>query len=157
MIGIRELPERLSQDCFNNPFSPDSGTPAKNIPPLYEVDDGDKVSTCHALNFSSCIYCSTVASTISDITQYSASSISIGSQHISEIEEAREGGRYNRITIVYYSGRLTNGKIFLNRILGFARDVTGSTIIFTIFEKLAVIVLQHIMNPLFISLDMFSV
>ena len=32
-IGIREFLERLAQDCFNNPFSPDSGTPAKNTPP----------------------------------------------------------------------------------------------------------------------------
>ena len=52
LIGIRELSERIAQDCFNNHFSPDSGTPAKNIPPLDEVDDGDTVSTCHALHFS---------------------------------------------------------------------------------------------------------
>ena len=33
-IGIRELSERLAQDCFKNPFPPDIGTPSKNIPPL---------------------------------------------------------------------------------------------------------------------------
>ena len=44
LIGIREFSERLAQDCFNNPFSPDRGTPEKNIPPLDEVNGGDKVS-----------------------------------------------------------------------------------------------------------------
>ena len=39
LIGIREFSERLAQDCFNNNFSSDSGTPAKNIPLLDEVDD----------------------------------------------------------------------------------------------------------------------
>ena len=46
LIGIREFSERLAQDCFNNNFSSDSGTPANNIPPLDEVDDKDTVSTC---------------------------------------------------------------------------------------------------------------
>ena len=55
LIGVRELSERLAQYCLNNPFSPDRGTPAKNIPPLDEVDDGDTVSTCRALHFFSCI------------------------------------------------------------------------------------------------------
>ena len=45
LIGIRKLSERLAQNCFNNTFSPDRGTPAKNIPPLDEVDGGDTVST----------------------------------------------------------------------------------------------------------------
>ena len=34
LIGIREFLERLAQDCFNNKFSPDRGTPAKKITPL---------------------------------------------------------------------------------------------------------------------------
>ena len=33
LIGIRELSERLAQDCFNNKLSPNKGTPEKNIPP----------------------------------------------------------------------------------------------------------------------------
>ena len=53
LIGIREFSERLSQDCFNNPFSTDRGTLANNIPPLNEVDDGDAVSTFRELHFSS--------------------------------------------------------------------------------------------------------
>ena len=67
-------------------FPPDNGTLSKNIPPLDEVDDGEKVSTCHALNFSVCISPSTVARNIFNITQYSASSISIGYTHTDKIE-----------------------------------------------------------------------
>ena len=40
--------------------------------------------------------------------------------------------------------------------LGFARDVIGSTRRCTIVNKLAVIVLQRIMTPSFIPLDMFA-
>ena len=84
LIGIREFSEQLAQDCFNNKSSPDRGTPEKNIPPLDEVDDGDTVSTCLALQFSSCISPSTAVSTISDMALNSASTISIGSEHISK-------------------------------------------------------------------------
>ena len=38
-IIIREFSEILAQDCFNNHFSSDSGTPANNISLLDEVDD----------------------------------------------------------------------------------------------------------------------
>ena len=89
LIGIREFSERLAQDFFNNPFSPDIGTPEKNIPPLDEVDYGDTVSTCCALTFFSCISPSAAVRTISDMTLNSASSISIGYQHISKKEEAK--------------------------------------------------------------------
>ena len=34
LIGIRELLKQLALDCFNNPFSTDTGTLEKNIPPL---------------------------------------------------------------------------------------------------------------------------
>ena len=73
LIDIRELSERLAQDCFNNKFSYDSGTPAKNIPLLDEVDDEDTVSTCRSLQFSTSISPSAAISTISDLTQSSAS------------------------------------------------------------------------------------
>ena len=89
MIGIREFLEKLAQDSFNNHFSPDSGTPTKNIPPLDEVDDGDTVSTCCALHFSSFTSPSAAVSTISDMTLNSASTVSIGSEHIAEKEEAK--------------------------------------------------------------------
>ena len=72
LIGIREFSERLAEDCFNNKFSPDRETPAKNTPPLDEADDGDTVSTCRALQFSSCIYPSAAVRTISDMTLNSA-------------------------------------------------------------------------------------
>ena len=39
---------------------------------------------------------------------------------------------------------------------GFTRDVIGSTIRPTIVNKLAMIVLQRIMNPSFVSLDIFA-
>ena len=81
LIGIREFSERLAQDCFNNNFSSDSGTPAKNIPLLDEVDDEYTVSTCRSLKFSTSISPSAAVSTISDLTQSSAS-------HFSEKEEA---------------------------------------------------------------------
>ena len=77
LMGIREFLERLAQYCFNNKLSSDRGTPAKNIPPLDEVDDEDTVSTCRALQFSSCIYPSSAASTISDMAQNSASTMLI--------------------------------------------------------------------------------
>ena len=40
---------------------------------------------------------------------------------------------------------------------GFSRDVIGLTRICTIVNKLALIVLQHIMNPLFVSFGMFDI
>ena len=45
LIGIREFLERLAQDCFNNNFSSDSRTLAKNVPPLDEFDDEDTAET----------------------------------------------------------------------------------------------------------------
>ena len=84
LIGIRELSERLSQDFFNNNFLTDTGTPENNIPPLDEVNDGETVSTCHAIHFPSYISPSAAAINFSDITQYSASSIYIGYQHTNE-------------------------------------------------------------------------
>ena len=92
LIVIRELLERLAQDCFNDAFSPDRGTPEKNIPPLNEVDDGDTVSTCLALHYSSCISPSAEVSTIYGITLNSASSISFGYQHISKKKKIKSEG-----------------------------------------------------------------
>ena len=77
LIGIIESSERLAQDCFNNKFSSDRGTPEKNILPLDEVDYGDTFSIFRALQFFSCISPSAAVSTISDMTQNSASTISI--------------------------------------------------------------------------------
>ena len=121
LIGIRELSEQLLQYCFNNTFSPDSGTPENNSSPLDELDDGDTVSTCCALHFTSCISPSAAASNISNITQYSASSISIGSQNISEREESREGEIYNTLTSGYCLGRLPNGNKCLKTSLWFCK------------------------------------
>ena len=40
---------------------------------------------------------------------------------------------------------------------GFARYVIGSTRRYTIVNKFAVIFLQHIITPLFVSIDMFAI
>ena len=74
LVGIRELSELFALDCLNNPFSTDTGTPEKNIPPLYEVDDIATFYTCRALYFSSYYSFSTEVRTISDITLKSAPS-----------------------------------------------------------------------------------
>ena len=82
LIGIREFLERLAQYCFNNKFSTDRGNLSNNIPPLDEVDAGDTVSTCRALQFSSFISPSAAVSSISYMTLNTVSTISIGSEHI---------------------------------------------------------------------------
>ena len=119
LIGIRELSERITQYCFNNNFSPNRGNLEKNIPTLDEVNDGDTFSTCRALHFSSCISPSAAVSTISNMTLNSASTISIGSEHISKKEESKQGGRYNRLTRYYCSGKLPNVNRCLQRSLWF--------------------------------------
>ena len=118
LIGIIELSERLAQYCFNNNFSSDRGTPEKNIPPLDEVDDEDTVSTWRSLQFYTSISPSAAVSTISDLTQSSAS-------HFSEKEEAKLGGRYNRLTRGYCSWKLPKGKICLQRSLWFCNGCHG--------------------------------
>ena len=65
------------------------------------------------------------------MTLNSASSISIGSQNIGEKEEAKQVGRYNRLTRGYCSGRFLNGR----QALGFAGDLIGSTRRCTIVDK----------------------
>ena len=49
------------------------------------------------------------------------------------------------------------GRYASREAFGFARDVIGSTRRSTIVNKLAVIVLQHITNSLFVYLDMSDV
>ena len=130
-IGIREFWEQLALDCFNNHFSTVTGTPAKNIPLLDEVDDGETFSTCRALYFSSSASRSTEVSTIFGLT-FNTASLSastfvdpaIGSQHAAEKEGAKEGGRYNMTARGYYNGRLPNGRIFLKRTLWFCNGCT---------------------------------
>ena len=96
--------KRLALDCFRNHFSTDNGTPVKNIPPLYDVDEVETFSTCRSLYFSSSIYPYAEDITISDITINIASPISynlvtsdIGYQNTAEREEARELGIYNQL------------------------------------------------------------
>ena len=91
------------------------------------------------------------------MTLTSASSISIGSQHIAEKEEAKQGGRYNRLTRDCCSRKLPNGNRCSREAFGFARDVIGSISRCTIVDKFVVNILKCIMTPSFVSLDMFHV
>ena len=50
-IGIRELQERIAVDCYNNTFTTDTGTQAKNITSLDYIDNGGNASTCRSLNY----------------------------------------------------------------------------------------------------------
>ena len=43
LIGIRDFLELIALDCFINTFPTYTGTPAKNIPPLDEVDELETV------------------------------------------------------------------------------------------------------------------
>ena len=63
----------------------------------------------------------------SDMTLNIASSISIGYQHISEKEEAKQGGRYNKLTKGYCSGNFPNENNASREAFGFSRYVIGST------------------------------
>ena len=97
LIIIREFLEQLTMYCFNNPFSTDTGNPEKKTYPLDEVDERETVSTYCALHFSSYVSMSTELITIYNITlnsdsllAYNLMTSTIGSQHISEKEEARE-------------------------------------------------------------------
>ena len=118
LIGIREFLERLAFNCFNNTFSTDTGIPEKNIPLLDEIDDGETVSTCRSIHFSSTVYHSTHISTMSDLTlnsaSYSASTLTVytlGSHNSSEKEVSKEGLRYTGTVRGYCNGRLCNRRI----------------------------------------------
>ena len=97
------------------------GTQQIIYPPLDEVDDGYLVSNCHVLNFYSFISPSAAVGTISGTTLNIASTISIGSEHISKIEESKQGGRYNRLTRGYCSGKFPNGNRCLQKIFWFCK------------------------------------
>ena len=75
LIGIREFSEQLALDFFKNNFSTDTGTPAKNITPLDEVDEGEKFSTFRSLHFYIYAYPSKSVRTISYIALNSDSSL----------------------------------------------------------------------------------
>ena len=101
----KELSRPIALDCFNNPFSTDTGTTTNKIRLLEQVNDIETVYTLRNHNFSSSAYQSTEVSTIYDLnfnTNSSSDSTlvdsTIGSQYTSVRELAKEGGRYN-ITI----------------------------------------------------------
>ena len=113
--------ERLDVDCFNNPFSVDTGTP-KNIPLLDEVYKVETVYTCLVIHISSSDYCSTEVRNISDLTLNTVLSpactfggFTISSHNTSEKEGYIGGGRYNRTVRGHCNGSLPNGRIYLKR------------------------------------------
>ena len=90
------------------------------------------------------------------MTLNSASTISIGSEHISKKKKKlnRKGDITGLLEVTFQVSCLM--EIYASReAFGFARDVIGSTRRFTIVDKFVVIVLKRIMNPSFFSLDMF--
>ena len=66
-IGIREFLEIIDADCFNTPFTTDTGTPEKKIPSLDDIDKKGTVSTYLSLNYYSSSPCNSEISTILDI------------------------------------------------------------------------------------------
>ena len=52
LIHIRKLSEYISLRCFKDPSTTGTGTPKQKIPLLGEVNYGEKLSTCRAINFS---------------------------------------------------------------------------------------------------------
>ena len=95
-MGIRELLERLTLDCFNNPFKTDTGSPAKNIHTFDKVDERKTVFTCCALHFTSSASPSTEVRIIYGVNLNSASFLAyiletstIGYHHNAEKEGAK--------------------------------------------------------------------
>ena len=105
-----------------------------NIPLLDDVDGGEIVSTWRSLQFSSFASCAKEFITIYGLSLDNDSlsdsvlvDFTFGYQHIDKKEGTKEGGRYNRTTICYYNGILTNGKIFPKIALWVLIYVLGST------------------------------
>ena len=85
-IGISEFSERLAIDWFSNPFTTDTGTPAKSIPSFDDIDEKFNVSTCLSLKYSS-FYCrNSEISTILDITIATDTTNDIGHTDLKEVE-----------------------------------------------------------------------
>ena len=131
LTGIRKKLEPLALDCFNNPFTTDTGTTGEYIPLLDEVDGGETVPTRRTIHFFSSTSRSTQGKTISRHILNRVSSAdsilgasTIGSQHTAEKEIAKKRGRYNQTVRGYYNGRLPNGRRCLKRTLLFCNGCT---------------------------------
>ena len=81
-------------DFFCNPFTTYTGTPAKNIPSLDEIDNEGIVSTCQNLNYSSSSLRNLEISTILEIAISTATTNNI--EHTTTKEAEKKGGGYNR-------------------------------------------------------------
>ena len=85
-MGIRELLERITSDCFNNYFTTDTGTLADNIPSLDDIDNEGTVSTCRSLNYSSSSPNNSDIRTISGITIATSQTTDIAHKASKEIQ-----------------------------------------------------------------------
>ena len=65
-------------DCFNNSFTIDTGTLAKNITSLDDIDNKGTVSTCWSLKYSIYSLRNSYISTISEITIATATTTATG-------------------------------------------------------------------------------
>ena len=82
--------KQISVDCFNNTFTTDTGTPAKNIPSFDDFDNEGTVSTFHRLVYSSSYPRNSEIRMISDITVATSPTTYIG--HTASKEVGLEGG-----------------------------------------------------------------
>ena len=119
-ISIRELSEKIAVDWFNNPFTTDTGTPAKNIPSPHDIDIEGTVSTFWSLKYPSSYPYNSEISTISDITIVTSPTTSIDHMDLKEVQFW--GGRYNRVARGYCHRMLHNGKRCLKGILWYCHD-----------------------------------
>ena len=118
--------EPLAHDCFNNHFSSDYGTPAKNTPLIDGLNDKEPADTSCCIDYSTSLSCSTKDSTISDLTIPSVfssdsylSTSTIRSRNTVNKAATRKGGKINRNIRCYCSGRIPNGKRYLKITLWF--------------------------------------
>ena len=100
-------------DCFSNHFTTDTGTPAKNIPYLDDIDNEGTFFTCWNLKYSISSPINSEISTILEITIATATTTDIGHMAPKEIE--KEGDRHSRAARGYCNRRLSSGNICLKK------------------------------------------
>ena len=100
-------------DCFSNHFTTDTGTPAKNIPSIDEIDNEGTVFTFWSLKYSISSPRNSDISTILEITIATATTTDIGHMAPKEIE--KEGDRHSRAARGYCNRRLSSGNICLKK------------------------------------------
>ena len=107
------------------------GTLENNIPLLYEVNDGDKVATCHIIYVFTSISCYMQDRTISYLAVPSASLLasSLSAYNLCSYNtvakvEYKQKIHFNRTSRGDFSRRLPNQKKFIKRTLWFFNGCT---------------------------------